>query len=62
MRQCKNCNNILYLASLEEINGLKFLTCPACGNKQIFRKEKEEQLNGFRENKYFPLRGRKCHK
>ena len=44
-RQCSSCYSILYLASLSEENGVKFLTCPLCGSKTRFRKEKEDYLN-----------------
>ena len=54
-RQCKNCGSVIYLASLTEINGIKFLKCPVCWTKVRFRKEKEDYLNDSYTKKYRPL-------
>jgi len=53
-RQCDNCSAVLYLASLKEENGIKFLVCPSCGCKQIFRKEREEHIE-YQQRNYRPL-------
>ena len=54
IRQCPSCKEILYLSSVIQMNGTRFLKCSHCNTLVRFRKEKEEYIE-YQKPKYSSL-------